>query len=108
MQVFKRAHAFPDEGQKVAESILNFFPGFQAFALPPPAVDSEVLRRINDNKSRVNPLFWRDLDVFKRLLRGILAPKRSFNEGELVTGEGTNIAYYFGKNQALYFNNVFY
>ena len=106
MQVFKRAHAFPDEGQKVAESVLNFFPGFQAFALPPPVVDSEVIK--GDNKSRVNPLFVHDLDFFKWLLKGILAPKISFNEGELVTGEGTNIAHYFGKNQALYFNNAFY
>lgn len=89
MQVFsKRVHAFPDEGAKVAESILNFFSGFQAFTLPPPIADAELLRRINDDKSRVNPLFLRGLDEFKRLVRGILGPKRSFNAGEVVTGEG--------------------
>ena len=89
MQVFsERAHAFPDKGQNVAKSILSFFRGFEAFFLPPPTADPEVLRRINDDKSRVNPLFWRDLDAFKLLVRGILRPKRSFNEGEMVTGEG--------------------
>ena len=89
MQVFsERAHAFPDEGQKVAKSILSFFSGFEAFALPPPTGDPEVQRRLHDDKSRVNPSFLRSLDAFRRLVRGILGPKRSFNEGEVVTGEG--------------------
>ena len=43
---------------------------------------------VNDNKSQLNPAFLRGLDQFKQFLGSILTPKKSFNEGELVTGEG--------------------
>ena len=98
-QVFKAqdssfaSHA-SQQGQKVAESILRFFPGFEAFALPSPTVDREVLKSINDNKSKINPSFFRDLEEFKQLLRTILVPKNSFNDGELVTGEGDENGYF--------------
>lgn len=92
LQVFKVHGSFsasPDDQQKVAESILSFFHGFEAFTLPSPTVDPEMLKSINDNRSRINPLFLRDLEAFKRLLGDVvLTPKKSFNEGELVTGEG--------------------
>lgn len=77
-----------DPTQEVAESILRFFPGFQAFKLPPPTVDDEVLRNINRNKSQLNPRFLDGIDHFKRLLWSTLTPKHSFNDGEVVTGEG--------------------
>ncbi|XP_078366399.1 guanylate-binding protein 6-like isoform X2 [Oculina patagonica] len=80
--------AMAQEGQKVAESILSFFPGFEAFTLPSPTVDPEKLKSINDNKRDINPLFFRGLEKFKLVLRNILVPKNSFNDGELVTGEG--------------------
>ena len=35
--------------------------------------------------------FFQELDQFKSLLKSTLTPKKSFNESELVTGEGTNI-----------------
>ncbi|CAH3045105.1 unnamed protein product, partial [Porites lobata] len=76
------------DGQKVADSILNYFSGFEAFQLPSPTCDKELLKNINDNKSQINPSFIRELDQFKRMLGNILTPKKSFNEGELVTGEG--------------------
>lgn len=76
------------ESQNVAGSILNFFPGFEAFTLPIPAGDSKVLKSISDNKSRINLLFTSGLEDFKRLVRRILLPKNSINDGELVTGEG--------------------
>lgn len=47
-----------------------------------------MLKSINDNKSGINPLFFSGLEQFKGLLRNILVPKNSFNDGELVTGEG--------------------
>ena len=71
----------------MAESILRFFPGFEAFMLPPPTVDPEKLKTINDNKSEINPKFFSGLEEFKQLLRSIVVPKKSFNDGELVTGE---------------------
>ena len=77
-----------DENHEVAESIFRFFPGFQAFKVPPPAVNEEVLKNINRNKSQINPDFLSGIEDFKRLLRGTLVPKHSFNDGEIVTGEG--------------------
>ena len=80
--------AVAQEGQKVAESILSFFPGFQAFTLPSPTVDPEKMKSINDNEGDINPLFFSGLEEFKRMLWNVLVPKNSFNNGEVVTGEG--------------------
>ena len=91
MQVFEvhdSSSASPDDHQKVAKSILGFFSGFDAFALPSPTVDLEIVKGINDNKSQINPLFWGGLEALKQLLGDILTPKTSFNKKELVTGEG--------------------
>ena len=89
-KVFKvqDSSAVDQESQKVAESILSFFLGFEAFALPPPTVDREVLKSITENKSVINPLFISGLEDFRSLVRRILLPKNSVNDGELVTGEG--------------------
>ena len=88
-QVFKEQDfSRSDPAQQVAESILRFFPGFQAFKLPPPTVDDEVLQNINRNKDRLNPKFLEGIDQFKRLLWSTLVPKQGPNDGEVVTGEG--------------------
>ena len=77
-----------DHTQQVAESILRFFPGFEAFKLPPPSVSEEVMKKINRNKSQINSEFFSGIEKFKVLLKRTLTPKHSFNDGELVTGEG--------------------
>lgn len=79
------------QSRKVGESILRFFPGFDAFMLPPPTVDREVMKSLNKRKSQINPSFVSGVDEFKRLIRATLAPKRSFTDGEFVTGEGNYI-----------------
>ena len=56
--------------------------------LPPPTVDPETMKSLNQTKRKVNPSFWCGLERFKSLLRDTLSPKRSFNDGEFVTGEG--------------------
>ena len=56
--------------------------------LPPPAVDPETMKSLNQTKRKVNPSFWCGLERFKSLLRDTLSPKRSFNDAEFVTGEG--------------------
>ncbi|KAL9979049.1 hypothetical protein ACROYT_G016641 [Oculina patagonica] len=88
--VFKESDspAADHQGQQVAESILRFFPGFDAFMLPPPTVDPETMRSINQKKSQVNPKFLSGLKQFKNSIRPTLSPKHSFNDGEFVTGEG--------------------
>ena len=77
-----------DHTQQVAESILRFFPGFEAFKLPPPSVNEEVMKNINRNKSEINSEFFSGIEKFKVLLKRTLTPKHNFNDGELVTGEG--------------------
>ena len=79
-----------DQSNQVAESILNFFSGFDAFMLPPPSLDSEVVVNLNRDEVQqdVNKSFVRGVQEFKALLRSKLSPKRSFNDGEYVTGEG--------------------
>ena len=90
MQVFKEpdSAAAGHLGQQVSESILRFFPGFEAFSLPSPTTDLETMRSLNKKKDQVNPLFLDGLEKFKRLMRRSLSPKHSFNDGEYVTGEG--------------------
>ncbi len=89
LQVFKdQGSSRVDQNQEVAESILRFFPGFHAFKLPPPTVDEEVLKNINKNRSQINPEFRSGIKQFKKLLISTLVPKHSFNDGEIVTGEG--------------------
>ena len=47
------------------------------------------MKNIRDNKSQMEP-FFQELDQFRGSLEKILNPKKGFNEGELVTGEGTD------------------
>ena len=77
-----------DQETTVAASILDFFPVFDAFDLPPPTDDREILKNINQEKSQLSPPFLRGLEQLKVKLNTILSPKRSFNDGEFVTGEG--------------------
>ena len=92
MQVFNVPDSSSSQNQdrqKVADSIKDYFSGFEAFSLHPPPADIEVPKNIKDNESQMNP-FFQELGQFRRLLENILSPKKSFNEGELVTGEGTD------------------
>ncbi|XP_022777648.1 guanylate-binding protein 2-like [Stylophora pistillata] len=76
------------QSREVAEGILRFFPGFEAFSLPLPTADEEIMRTISVNKDQLQTKFLRQLEDFKRLVKSILVPKHSYTEGELVTGEG--------------------
>ena len=92
IQVFKEPHsaaaAAGHLGQQVSESILRFFPVFEAFTLPPPTADAKTMKSLNQKRSQVNHLFLEGLEKFKSLMRRTLSPKHSFNDGEFVTGEG--------------------
>ena len=46
------------------------------------------MKNINRNKSQINSEFFSGIEKFKVLLKRTLTPKHSFNDGELVTGEG--------------------
>jgi len=89
LKVFKKqVLSRMDQSQEVTESILRFFPGFLGFNLPPPSPIPEVLKNINRNKSQIEPDFLSGLKKFKELLRSALIAKQSFDDGEIVTGEG--------------------
>ena len=76
----------------MAESILKYFPGFEAFKLPPPSSDPDVVQNLNDETSlpEINKSFLKGVQEFKAMLLSTLTPKHSVNEGEFVTGEGKN------------------
>lgn len=82
-----------DKAKEVAESILNFFPGFDAFKLPPPSTEPDVVLNLNRDEvqDEINKSFLRGVDEFKLRLWSKLTPKRTLNEGEFVTGEGMTI-----------------
>ena len=71
---------------------MNLFAGFDAFKLPPPAMDPEVISNLNceEVQQDINKSFVREVQEFKETLKSKLAPKRSFNDGEYVTGEGND------------------
>nr|XP_058955472.1 guanylate-binding protein 6-like [Pocillopora verrucosa] len=72
----------------VAEDILRFFPGFEAFALSPPSTDLNVLKNLNTKKDQLQPQFLSELEQIKKRIKSMLVPKHSCTEGELITGEG--------------------
>ena len=95
-QVFnEKVSSSTDQETTVVSSILDFFPVFDAFDLPPPTVEKEILKNINQEKDHLSPSFLRGLEKLKVKLRPILSPKRSFNDGEFVTGEGRFLFFSF-------------
>ena len=93
-KVFKTSSgAKTDKAKEVAESILNYFAGFDAFKLPPPSSEPEVVLNLNRDEVQddINKSFLRGVDEFKSTLWSKLTPKHSLNEGEFVTGEGMSI-----------------
>ena len=74
----------------MAKSILNFFAGFDAFKVPPPPSDEQLTAKPNRDEVQqdLQGPFFQGVQEFKALLRSKLSAKRSFNDGEYVTGEG--------------------
>ena len=91
-QVFKAEKASKtDVNHCVAESILHFFAGFDAFCLPIPTCNKEHIKDTRKYRDKLNPEFFTEVNRFQELLRSILGPKKSGKEGELVTGEGISV-----------------
>ena len=66
--------------------------------LPPPSSDPEVLMNHNreEFQHKINKSFIREVQEFKVMLLSKLSPKRSFEDGEYVTGEG-KMTFYEGR-----------
>ena len=91
IQVFKESeNTTSDEKgrQIVTESILKLFSGFEAFALPSPTSDDDVMQDLSNLKEKLNPKFLAGLKRLESLLKSKLAPKSSIHKGEKITGEG--------------------
>ncbi|KAJ7380911.1 hypothetical protein OS493_004495 [Desmophyllum pertusum] len=89
-RVFKDSKASTSDAkdqQKVAESILSFFSGFESYALPTPSCDDDVMQDISEHRDKLNPKFLQGVKRFESLLKSNLFLKRSINQGEYVTGE---------------------
>ena len=68
IQVFQDKRGSNDGSvQKVAESILRFFSGFEAFQLPPPSADPKILENIAGNKSELTPVSYTHLTLPTKL-----------------------------------------
>ncbi|PFX31411.1 Guanylate-binding protein 6 [Stylophora pistillata] len=86
-RVFKPNISKIDEPQDaIAEGVLKYFSGFDAFSLPVPTFNPEAL--LDLKKNLLNPDFLTGTKQFGELLKSKMGPKRSFNGGEFVTGEG--------------------
>jgi len=88
--VFKQTGEKNKKSKEIAQSILTHFPEFYAFKLRPPSSDPEVVSNLSKRESsnEVSKSFLWGIDGFKQVLNSKLAPKRSINEVEFVTGEG--------------------
>ena len=89
-QVFKQTGEKKKQSKEIAQSILTHFPVFCAFKLRSPSSDPEVVSNFNKRESsdEDSKSFLWGIDAFKQVLNSKLAPKRSVNEAEFVTGEG--------------------
>lgn len=67
---------------------MQLFAGFDAFALPIPTQDSEVMEDIGNSREKLSEKFLQGLKEFEVLLKSKLAPKPSVNKGERITGKG--------------------
>ena len=85
-----------DPAQQAVDSILLTFPDFDAFMLPVPSIDAEVMQNLCNPswQAQINPKFLEGVHLFKKILQQKLFPKRSFNEEEHVTGEGTYLKFF--------------
>lgn len=73
------------------EDVIDFFPHFDAFHLPPPSLEPEVVQNMNEREREVNTSFLRAVQEFQHLVKAMTRFKRNVNGGP-ITGEGkTNI-----------------
>lgn len=82
-----------DKAQKVADTILKCFPSFEAFALPLPSFDPNVVQNLSaeGNRGSVNQKFLEGVEEFKGIVKRKLEPKKTPDGKGFLTGEGETI-----------------
>ena len=80
--------ATSEKSKEATHSILKFFSGFDAFALPLPTDKMEVLHNISNSKDSLSAHFLKDLRQFQLFMKDVIVAKKSVKTEEPVTGEG--------------------
>lgn len=80
--------ATSEKSKEAAHSILKFFSGFDAFALPLPTDETEVFHNISNSKDSLSAHFLKDLRQFQLFMKDVIVAKKSVKTEEPVTGEG--------------------
>lgn len=80
--------ATSEKSKKATRSILKFFSGFDAFALPLPTDKREVLHNISNRKDSLSPHFLKDLRQFQLFMKDVIVAKKGVKPEEPITGEG--------------------
>ncbi|XP_078673225.1 guanylate-binding protein 1-like isoform X1 [Branchiostoma floridae x Branchiostoma belcheri] len=90
-KVLKADDSFDDDvadQNRVRKSILTFFSDFDAFALPPPSADTEVIQNMEDPRyaSYVTSAFHQGMARVKKEIVGKFAPKTNL-AGNIINGD---------------------
>lgn len=80
--------ATSEKSKEATHSILKFFSGFDAFALPFPTDKTEVFHNISNSKDSLSAHFLKDLRQFQLFMKDVIVAKKSVKTEEPVTGEG--------------------
>ena len=90
--LLKRVLAAHDDGfdestsDKVGRAIITFFPSVNCVTLPPPSVDRDVMRNIEENIDKLNPNFNTQINNLAVFLKEKVSTKKVFQTGEGVNG----------------------
>ena len=71
---------------KVGQAIVTFFPSVNCVTLPPPYIDINVMRNIEENIDKLNPNFNTQINNLAVFLKGKVSTKKVFQTGESVHG----------------------
>ena len=73
---------------------MKCFPSFEAFSLPLPSFDPDVVQNLSSESIRdfVNPEFLEGVEDFKRIVMRKLEPKKTPDGKGFLTGEGKTMS----------------
>ncbi|EDO46595.1 predicted protein [Nematostella vectensis] len=82
-----RKRVFTTDGATSRDDVIKCFSSFDAFTLPFPSDDPEVLCNIKEKSDSLNSRFLKGVEKFKRLLHAKLRPNRTPGDQGFLTGE---------------------
>ncbi|XP_048581280.1 guanylate-binding protein 4 isoform X2 [Nematostella vectensis] len=82
-----RKRVFTSDGATSRDDVIKCFSSFDAFTLPFPSDDPEVLCNIKEKSDSLNSRFLKGVEKFKGLLHAKLRPNRTPGDQGFLTGE---------------------